>query len=80
MRALVTALSLWLILIAIAAMFGGLTSFITGKSADLPQWNGWSYLFFSVKEGALFAILLTWPLPLFLFLVFWFGSNRRDSK
>ena len=40
MRPLTIAISVWLGLIAAAAAFGGFMSLYTGKTLELPKWNG----------------------------------------
>ena len=60
---------IWLGLIAASAVFGSVMSLFTGESSELPKWNGWSYLAFCAKEGAMFGAVLTWPIALIVFLV-----------
>jgi hypothetical protein len=67
----------WLCFIVAAAILGGLSSFYTGRAEELPKWNGWAYLIFSVKEGAMFGALVTWPLALVVFVV---CSLHRDDN
>jgi hypothetical protein len=68
-RAFRFALLVWVCCIAAAAITGGLASFWTGRTEELPKWNGWSYLVFCGKEGAILGAILTWPLALFVLVV-----------
>ena len=63
------AVFVWFFLIALASIFGGFMSFFTGKAEELPKWNGWSYLFFSAKAGAMMGAILTLPIALITFVV-----------
>jgi hypothetical protein len=76
----------WFVFILLASAFGGLTSFFTGKAAELPKWNGLHYLLFCAKEGAMMGVIVTWPCGVIAFVVSYFASattkerqSRRDS-
>jgi hypothetical protein len=68
-RALLVGFCAWLGLILLGAAFGGLLSFGTGATTELPKWNGWSYFAFSAREGASFAAIVTWPVGLIVVVV-----------
>ena len=51
-------------------------SFYTGKAEELPKWNGWPYLVFSVKEFAVMGVIVTWPLAVIIAFVILVASNR----
>ena len=69
LRSAIIGLSVWLGLIAAAAAFGAFTSLYAGDASELPKWNGWGYLTFSAKEGAMFGFVLSWPIALISSLV-----------
>lgn len=75
-RCLVIGVLVWLGLTVAAAGFGGLMSLGAEEVSELPKWNGWSYFTFSVKEGAMFGVVLTWPIALIVFLVAMVRSRR----
>lgn len=75
-RPLVFATIAWLGLIAAATALGGFSSLFTGKVTELPKWNGWSYLVFCAREGAMLGTVLALPLALITFLFAWGGSRR----
>jgi hypothetical protein len=76
LRPITLAVAVWLAFILLASLCGALMSFYTGKAADLPKWNGWSYLLFSAEEFAMFAAMLTWPISLVVFAVSVIRANR----
>ena len=80
LRSLGLAVLVWCFFIALATAFGGVMSFGTGKAEELPKWNGWFYLCFCAKEGAIFGTILTWPLALIAFVVSWLAwrPERTD--
>ncbi len=77
MRSLTIGILVWLALIAAATVYGGLMSLCTGNGAELPKWNGWFYLFFCAQQGAMFAVVLTWPIPIVVSIVAWIVSERN---
>ena len=77
MRALLIGIIAWLGFIVAGAVFGAFLSLGTGTRSELPKWNGWSYLVFVVKEGAMAGVELTWPIALLVFIV---ALVKRQSK
>ena len=80
----IVSAAVWCCCIGLAAMFGGILSFFTGKADELPKWNGWSYLAFSLKEGAMFGVILAWPFAMIAFVVSYLwtrskGDTRRNT-
>jgi hypothetical protein len=73
LRPTTIAISVWLSLTAAATALGGFASLYTGKASDLPQWNGWSYLLFCAREGAMVGGTLALPIALVVFLFLWFA-------
>jgi hypothetical protein len=65
------AAAVWLSLTALATVIGGCGSLYTGKAADIPQWNGWSYLLFCAREGAMLGGVLALPVALAVFVFLW---------
>lgn len=76
MRHLIYALLVWLGLILIAGIIGGFLSLWTGRGQDLPKWNGWPYLAFSIGEGIKFGALLASPIALFVLAILWFTTKK----
>lgn len=70
MRSLWMTLSVWLALAACGACLGGVLSCYTGKAGDLPQWNGWDYFLFCMREWFAFGAIFTIPIAVAVFLVF----------
>jgi hypothetical protein len=79
MRALITAVIVWLTLIALASLFGGVLSLYTGHVSEIPKWNGWSYFFFSVREIGLLGAILTLLIGVIVFFLNWASSGPRDA-
>ena len=78
-RSVIVASAVWCCFIGLAAMFGGILSLFTGKADELPTWNGWSYLAFSVKEGTMFGVILTWPFALIAFVLSYIASRSKGG-
>jgi len=75
----VFAILVWCCFIVLASALGGFLSFYTGKAEELPKWNGWSYLIFSAKEGAMFGAILTWPLAIIALVFSFFSSGSENA-
>jgi len=81
MRPFVIATAVWASLIAAAWAFGGLMSFYTGITSELPKWNGWSYFFFCAKEGAMMcAVLFSLPFAAIVLLIACLKLRWRVKK
>ncbi len=79
LRSVITALLVWCCFIFLASALGAFLSFYTGKAAELPNWNGWSYLMFSAKEGAMFGAILSWPLAIIALILSLLASRRSRT-
>jgi len=79
LRPVVVALLVWCCLIFLASALGALLSFYTGKAAELPKWNGWSYLVFSAKEFAMMGAILSSPFAVIAFVVSLLASRRSKT-
>lgn len=71
------AAAAWCCYIGLAAILGGILSFCTGYTEEIPKWNGWSYLIFSMKEGAMLGIVLTCPAALIVFFISYFSTRSE---
>ena len=76
MRAAIVSSVLWIGLICVGAIVGAYSSFLTGKSTEIPKWNGWSYLWFCMKDFAILTALVTFPIAAFVFLISMFLHRR----
>lgn len=79
MRPFWIASNVWLGLIAIASVLGGLMSLYTGPTSQLPKWNGWDYFLFCANEGAAMGAILTLPVAIIVYLVAWASYRDRHS-
>lgn len=80
MRSLTLAARIYFGLILLAAFGGALSSFFTGKARDLPQWNGWSYLIFCVKEFAFFGAMMAFPIFILTLVVLTITLRNRNEQ
>jgi hypothetical protein len=82
MRALLISAIIWIGCIVAASALGAHLSFYTGERSELPKWNGWDYLLFSVNESAIMGGLLGIPIAILAFCIAWLvvpGKSRPQN-
>ena len=70
---------IWVLIMVFFAALLGILSFYTGKSSELPKWNGWDYLFFCIGEGLLIGIPIASVVALLVCAVIFLWSTP-DKK
>ena len=73
------AFALWCCLVGLAAILGARLSYYTGRAHEIPKWNGWSYLIFSVKEFALIGAILALPFAMITFAISYLVSRPKKE-
>jgi len=69
MRALLIGMAVWIGCILCGALSGGFLSSYTGKSEDLPKWNGWAYFWFCFGDFAKISAVLALPVAIIAFAI-----------
>jgi hypothetical protein len=63
-------------------VFGASMSLFTGRAEELPKWNGFDYMLFCAREGAMLGTVAALPLAATAFMFAWIalsvGPHRSD--
>jgi hypothetical protein len=78
MLALLISLTVWIGCIGAASVLGAWLSFYTGERSELPKWNGWEYLWFSVNEFAVMGSIFGIPIAILAFCIAWLVVNGKS--
>lgn len=77
------AMAVTLLFLFGGAVLGAYLSFYTGKQSELPKWNGWNYLWFSIREFAMISAVISIPFACIVFLAGFaamiYASSTRHS-
>jgi hypothetical protein len=75
-KPLIMAATTWFIQVGLAVLLGAIASLYTGRAEELPNWNGWSYMFFSARDFAMVGMVVALPMTLIVLCLTWLGFKE----